>query len=146
MATKAPFETHHHLVPIGIYRRVIFALIVLMFLTVYVAKHPFNEIGPFGGTIVNQFIALLIAVIKASLVVLFFMGVRWSTTLTKFWALLGFAWLSFFTIMWGDYGTRQLEQVHGWDPTAESALPRTYEDHTGRAPKNTINVRPRDPN
>lgn len=146
MATKTPFETHHHLVPIGVYRRVIAALLVLMLLTVMVGEHPLGDIGPIEATIVNQFIALLIAVIKATLVVLFFMGVRWSTTLTKLWALLGFTWLSFFTIMWGDYGTRQLEQVHGWDPTSESALPRSYEDHMGRAPHNTVNIRPRSPN
>jgi cytochrome c oxidase subunit 4 len=143
MATKAPFETHHHVVPISVYLRVITALIVLMIITVWVGQIQLGDLGPISGTVLNQFIALLIAVIKASLVVLFFMGVRWSTTLTKLWAVLGFVWLSFFTIMWGDYGTRQFEQVHGWDAASESALPRTYHDHMGPAPANTVNIRPR---
>ena len=144
MASKLPVETHHHVVPIAVYVRVILILLVLMVITVVVGQIQIPTVGPFSGTIINQFIALLIAVIKATLVVMFFMGVRWSTQLTKLWAILGFAWLSFFTIMWGDYGTRNLEQVQGWEPErGAGALPRTYEDHEGQPQRNDINIRPR---
>ena len=142
MTTKPPFETHHHVVPIGVYVRVIVCLLVLMIITVIVGQIQIESIGPFSGTLINQFIALLIAVIKATLVVLFFMGVRWSTTLTKLWAMLGFVWLSFFTIMWGDYGTRGTEQIQGWE-AHDSALPRTYRDHIEQPAPNEINIRPR---
>src|SRR5579862_4796311 len=125
MASKAPFETHHHVVPISAYVKVILSLLVAMVITVYVGYRPVqSDLGPISATLINQTIALVIAIFKASLVVLFFMGVKWSTPLTKLWAVLGFCWLSFFTIMWGDYGTRHWEQVQGWDPKAESALPR----------------------
>jgi cytochrome c oxidase subunit 4 len=142
MATKAPFETHHHIVPIIVYVKVISALIVLMVITVIVGQIELPSVGPISGTVLNQSFALLIAVIKATLVVLFFMGVRWSTTLTKLWAMLGFVWLSFFTIMWGDYGTRNIEQVQGWE-SHSSALPRTNMDHIGQPDPNDINIRPR---
>ncbi len=143
MASKPLLETHHHVVPIVVYVKVILALLVAMVVTVIVGQIQIGDLGPISGTVLNQVIALVIAVFKASLVVMFFMGVRWSTTLTKFWAMLGFAWLSFFSIMWGDYGTRQYEQVKGWDSTSETALPRTYEDHIGQPPANTENIRPR---
>jgi cytochrome c oxidase subunit 4 len=41
----------------------------------------------------NVVVALTIAVIKASLVVLFFMHIYWSTTLNKLAVLAGIAWL-----------------------------------------------------
>jgi cytochrome c oxidase subunit 4 len=142
MSAKAPFETHHHVVPIFVYVKVITALIVLMIITVVVGQIQIPSWWIFSGTLLNQMFALLIAVIKATLVVLFFMGVRWSTNLTKLWAMLGFVWLSFFTIMWGDYGTRSIENVQGWEPR-ESALERNYKDHIWTAPPNEINVKPR---
>jgi cytochrome c oxidase subunit 4 len=63
-----------HVVPARIYLLVFVALLVLTATTVGVA---FIDLGPF-----NNFVALGIAVIKATLVILFFMGVRYSTRLT----------------------------------------------------------------
>ena len=62
------------------------ALLVLTYLTVAVAR---IDLGPF-----NTIVALLIAVSKAVLVVLFFMHVRYSTRLTKLVVVGGFVWLA----------------------------------------------------
>ncbi|HWD37598.1 MAG TPA: hypothetical protein VG944_02025 [Fimbriimonas sp.] len=138
MAAKAPFETHHHITPVRTYVYTIVMLLVLMGLTVYVGVHPFDN------TLLNQFIALAIAFAKATLVVLIFMGVRWSTQLTKFWAMLGFTWLTFFSVMAGDYAFRQYEPVQGWEPAGNSALPRSVGEYESQPiDPNSINVHPR---
>lgn len=145
MATsKAPIETHHHIVPVRSYAYVLVALLILMASTVWIAEYNIPSVGPIAGTVINQAIALAIAIAKATLVVMFFMGVRWSTQLTKFWALIGFAWLSFFTIMAGDYSMRKFETVQGWEKSGEFALPREVGATEGqKLPPNEINIHPR---
>jgi len=88
-----------HIVPVRIYLAIFTALIVGTGLTVWVA---FQNFGIF-----NNFLALGIAVAKATLVVLYFMHVRYSSRLTWmvivaaiFWLLILFA----FTL--SDYDTR----------------------------------------
>ena len=55
----------------------------------------------------NIVVALLIAFIKASLVVWVFMAIRHSTTLTKLFCVAGLVWLSIMIIItFGDYSTR----------------------------------------
>jgi cytochrome c oxidase subunit IV len=62
----------------------------------------------------NTVIALAIAVTKASLVVLFFMGVRHNTPLTKVTAIAGFVWLFIlFGLGMSDYLTRHWIGVPG---------------------------------
>ena len=61
-------------------------LIVLTGVTVAAA---FVNLGPF-----NPVVALLIATIKATLVILFFMHVKGSSGLTKVFVIAGLAWLS----------------------------------------------------
>ena len=41
----------------------------------------------------NIVVALLIAIVKATLVILFFMHVKYSSRLTKLWVAVGFIWL-----------------------------------------------------
>jgi cytochrome c oxidase subunit 4 len=62
------------------------ALLALTYLTVAVSK---IDLGRF-----NAIVALTIAVVKALLVVLFFMHVRHSTRLTKLVVVGGFMWLA----------------------------------------------------
>jgi cytochrome c oxidase subunit 4 len=75
-------------------------------LTVIVAKYDLEHIwGP-----LNILIALTVAVIKATLVVLIFMHVKWSSRLTQVIVISGVFWLAImlaFTI--SDYATRS-----GW--------------------------------
>ena len=76
------------------------ALIVLTFITSAVSKIELHEW--------NVVVALLIAVIKASLVAWIFMGVRYTTTLTKLFVVAGLVWLSIMLLITAsDYNTRK---------------------------------------
>jgi cytochrome c oxidase subunit 4 len=88
-----------HVAPKSMYYAVFAALIVGTALTVLVA---FFDLGP-----LNNIVMLLIASVKALLVVLFFMHVRWSTRLTWVVAASGFVWLIIlFGLTMTDYLTR----------------------------------------
>ena len=65
--------THHHIVPFNIYIKVLSVLLVLTVLTVIVAQMDFG--------IFNAFIAMGIATIKAVLVLLFFMHLKYDNKL-----------------------------------------------------------------
>ena len=88
-----------HVLPLRIYFGVFFALLVFTGTTVAVA---FVDLG-----LLNNVVALGIAVIKATLVILFFMHVRYATRLTSLVVASGIFWL---VIMVGltfvDYATR----------------------------------------
>jgi cytochrome c oxidase subunit 4 len=74
-----------HVVPVGVYYRVFAVLLILTALTVTAAYPDFGRL--------NAVIALTIAVIKATLVILFFMHVRYSPRLTWLVVSGGFFWL-----------------------------------------------------
>ena len=102
-------STHHHIVPIPQYVAVFACLLVLTGVTVAVA---YVDMGPF-----NIAVALAIAFFKASLVVLIFMHVWWSSKLVQLAAATGFVWLAimlFFTL--SDVWTRDWQPVEGWAP------------------------------
>ena len=93
-----------HIVPIRVYAGVFLALMTGTTLTVVAAFHDFR--WQF-----NTVIALTIAVIKATLVVLYFMHVRYSSRLI--WVIVASAlfWLAIlFALTFSDYWTR------GWFP------------------------------
>ena len=96
-----------HIVPPYVYYRVYALLLVLMVLTIVAARYQL------GGT-VNNIVAMTIAVIKATLVVLFFMQVKYNSKLTWVWAGIGFLWLGFLFLTMGDYMTRVVPS--GWEP------------------------------
>lgn len=75
-----------HVVSPRLYLLVFASLMVLTFVTVAASRYDF---GP-GNTVV----ALAIAVLKASLVVLFFMHVRWSSRLVRLMVAAAFVWLA----------------------------------------------------
>jgi cytochrome c oxidase subunit 4 len=74
-----------HVVPVKTYLTIFAALMVFTAITVAVA---FVDLGP-----LNNLVMLGIAVVKATLVVLFFMHVRYSTRLIPVVAVGGFLWL-----------------------------------------------------
>src|SRR5258706_5183174 len=88
-----------HVVPVRVYLLIFASLLVLTATTVGVA---FVDLGP-----LNNLVAMGIAVIKATLVILFFMHVRYSTRLTGLVVVSGLFALA---IMVGltllDYATR----------------------------------------
>jgi len=94
-----------HIVPIRVYAGVFLALMAGTTLTVFAAFHDF----PWQF---NTVIALTIAVIKATLVVLYFMHVRYSSRLI--WVIVASAlfWLAIlFALTFSDYWTRGWFQV-----------------------------------
>ena len=76
---------HPHIVPVSIYIAVFLALLALTALTIWVATIDFG--------VLNTVVALGIAVLKATLVVLFFMHVKYGPGLTKLLVIASFAWL-----------------------------------------------------
>jgi len=92
-----------HVAPKSMYVYVFLALLVGTGLTVAAAE---VDLGAF-----NNIVMLLIACTKATLVVLFFMHVRWSSRLTWVVAGAGFVWLLIlFGLGMSDYISR------GWVP------------------------------
>ena len=92
-----------HVAPKSMYYMVFGALILGTILTVAAAKVDMGAI--------NNIVMLAIACTKASLVILFFMHVRWSSRLTWVVAMAGFFWLLIlFGIGMSDYMSR------GWVP------------------------------
>src|SRR5580704_5232652 len=74
-----------HIVPKRVYFLVFITLIVMTWVTAYVSTIDMGRL--------NVFVALSIAIFKASLVILFFMHVKYGTRLTKFIVLAGLYWL-----------------------------------------------------
>jgi cytochrome c oxidase subunit IV len=97
-----------HVVPIRLYVAVFVALLVLTFVTVEIAGHDLGEPELLGMRIpLNVIVALAIACTKASLVVIFFMHVRWASRLTWLVVASGFVFLAIlFLITFADYFTR----------------------------------------
>jgi len=88
-----------HVLPLRVYLFVFFSLLGLTAVTVAVA---FLDLGPF-----NNVVALGIAVLKATLVILFFMHVRYATRLTGLVVASGVFWLLIMVgLTLADYATR----------------------------------------
>lgn len=87
------------------------ALVIFTGLTSWVS---YLELGPW-----NVVVALAIAVTKASLVVWFFMGVRYTTTLTRLFVVGGLVWLSIMILItFSDYNSRNWTyQGQPWSQT-----------------------------
>jgi cytochrome c oxidase subunit IV len=96
-----------HIVAPKTYLLVFAALMVLTAMTVWVA---FIDWG-----ILNIIIALVIAVTKATLVILIFMHVRYSSQITRLVVVGGIFWLLLLIVLtMSDYLTRGWYAVMGW--------------------------------
>ena len=90
-------------------RTFILVFLALFVLTIVTAGVAFFDLG-----FMNTPIALGIAMFKASLVVWYFMGVRWNTPLTKVVVVAGLFWLLImFGLTMNDYLTRPWIGVPG---------------------------------
>jgi cytochrome c oxidase subunit 4 len=97
---------HEHVTPIKTYVAIWATLIVLTVTTALVSE---IELGPW-----NIVVALVIAVTKATLVIMFFMHLKWSSPLTKLFLVAGLGWLVIlFALTLSDYMSR------GWLPPAK---------------------------
>src|ERR1700750_277488 len=99
-------HSEHHIVPKSVYFLVFTALIVLTWVTAWIST---VDLGP-----LNIYVALSIACFKASLVILFFMHVKYGTRLTKMIVMAGLYWLILLLfIAMTDLWTRNLMGVPG---------------------------------
>lgn len=99
-------SSSHPVTPVSTYVGTFFALLVLTGITVWVAGQDFGAL--------NTPVALTVAVIKATLVVWLFMGLRYNTPLIKVTAIAGFLWLFImFGITMSDYISRPWIGVPG---------------------------------
>lgn len=94
--------SEHHIVTPRTYFQVLIALMLFMALTI---AAYYVHITPF----VNLIIALAIAFTKVSLIVMFFMHVKYGSNLTRVFASAGFFWMIIFvTLLFADYIGREL--------------------------------------
>ena len=101
-------ETHHIIEPMVYYR--VFAILVVLFIAT-VAVAFFDLPVMLNWPPANIVIALIIAVAKAAVVVMYFMHVKYSSRLTQVFAMSALLWLSLlFIFAFADYFTR------GWIP------------------------------
>jgi cytochrome c oxidase subunit 4 len=97
---------HSHIASKAQYFAIFGALMVLTIITVAVSRVDLGRL--------NVVVALAVAVTKASLVILYFMHVKYNNALTKLTAACGFLWLIFmFVITFSDYLTRTWSSALG---------------------------------
>lgn len=103
------------------------ALLVLTVITVFAAKLVLPKI-PMGSLMVldlNIVLAMAIACVKASLVVLYFMHFKDMGQVSKVWAVAGvFFLLIMFFLTLGDYENRPGEETVGWKDSGPLHDPR----------------------
>jgi len=92
-------EFQPHITPVANYLKVFVALFVLLILTMLAAAVDAGYL--------NTPIAMLIALVKGTLIVLFFMHVRYASPLVRVFAVAGFLWLILmFVLTFSDVLTR----------------------------------------
>jgi len=106
-------DEHHHIVPLSTYYKIFGALMVLLVITVLAAEFDFGErISP-SLAWMNIVVALVIAVTKAALIVMYFMHVKYSSRLVMITAVIAYFFVFImFMLTYADYFTR------GWMPQA----------------------------
>ncbi len=117
-------KIEHHILPVSVYFKTYATLIILTTLTFLFAEIPKYYPALADKTLMHNLVAIGIAFTKVTLIILFFMGVKISTYLTKTFVILGFFWLMILAGILLDYATREWESVPGWSKTLPDALPR----------------------
>ncbi|MFY9233154.1 MAG: cytochrome C oxidase subunit IV family protein [Fimbriimonadaceae bacterium] len=117
-------EKHqHHITPWTFYLINVIGLMVLMGATIAISYVDLS------ATWLNNVAAILIATIKMMMVILVFMGVKWSTRLIKLWAATGFVWLLLMGLTFGDYATREWDATPSWIPNQPGYPTPPFEKH-----------------
>ena len=125
---------HEHIVSPVIYIVVLIALMVLLALTLVAAFVDLDRImggAHHQGTVYyNMGVAILIAIFKATLIIMFFMHVKYNPKVTWAFALAGFVWLGILiTLSMSDYMTRN------YPPGAPKSNPMTPSPDILRPPQ-----------
>ena len=106
-------ESDHHIVPVSLYWKVIGTLMVLLIITLGAAAVDFSQISPSLASL-NIIIAMTIAVVKAVLIILYFMHVRFSSKLVWLFAGAAFYWVVIlFALTLTDYMSRGMTNYPG---------------------------------
>jgi cytochrome c oxidase subunit IV len=93
---------HHHVSSAAMFFNVLLALLFLTIVTVAASRFDFGS--------ANMLIAMAIASVKASLVIAFFMHVKWDTAINKIVFLSSFLFLSLlFVFTLADLATRRMD-------------------------------------
>lgn len=133
---KSPLAAHgahddhggHHIHANSMYIKTALALVGLMAATIFAAQVDIGHMLAKGqmGYYINNIIALGIAAVKTYIVVMFFMHVKWTSSLGKMYALLGFFFIPVLFSVWVDFYYRQHEPVAHWynNDYVETATPR----------------------
>ena len=101
-------DTGHTVVPVPTYVFVWLALVIGTITTYLVAEYV--DMGPW-----NIVVALLIAGTKMSLVIYFFMHVKFDDALTRLFAAAGFIWLIILLVLTlSDYYTRDWSKIESF--------------------------------
>jgi cytochrome c oxidase subunit IV len=105
MAHQSDHQTYtghtapHHAAPLGMYIAVFFALMILTVVTVWVSRIDLGAM--------NTLVAMAIAIVKATVVILWFMHVIHSPRMTWIVVISSFLWLAvMFVLFFSDYLTR----------------------------------------
>jgi cytochrome c oxidase subunit 4 len=103
-------ENKEHVVSPKIYVAVLLTLMVLLVLTIVATFVDLDKLlgrGQQGTAYWNMAVAILIAICKAVLIILFFMHVKYSSKVTWAFATAGFVWLGILmTLSLSDYLSR----------------------------------------
>ena len=93
---------HHHVSSSAMFMNVLVILLILTAVTVAVSRFDFGA--------ANMLIAMFVASIKASLVMAFFMHMKWDTAINKIIFLSSFLFLSLlFIFTLADHATRRMD-------------------------------------
>ena len=88
-----------HVVPASLFVKVLVALLFLTFITVWIGQFDFGSM--------NMLVAMAIAAVKASLVMTFFMHLKWDTAINNITIISSFLFLALlFIFTLADYATR----------------------------------------
>ena len=114
---------HDHIDGLKVYFSIITALMILTGITVWAAFQDFGFL--------NTVVAMTIAVIKALLVVIFFMHLRHSARIIWLFAGAGAVWfVIMISLLLGDYRTRDWQyKAAMWEkpPVVQSAAPAAHQ-------------------
>ena len=102
-----PAHEEQHIVPLPVYFMVFAALLVLTYVTVAVSHVDLGHPDVLTVRVpMNVIVALVIAITKATLVVLFFMHVKYSSRLVQIIVVSSLLWLVILLSVVGDYVSR----------------------------------------
>ena len=81
-------HSEHFIIPLRYYIITLVALLFLTFVTVFIAQFDFGAL--------NIYVAMAVAIVKASFVITFFMGVKWDEGFNKVVLFSTFAFVGLF--------------------------------------------------